>query len=138
MPAALPLRPPPPPPPVFAVPPWPVKLSDTPVIAPAPPPLPRRRRISESALLAAIAERERAAIASGALRPIWTEETTVEDAGVRFIVRSVSSLAQKDAESRRVEPAGAEKRNPFLPPDAELTIGEITPTHVGVAGRGMV
>ena len=86
-------------------------------------------------LLAAIAGRERGAIASGALRPIRTEQTTIEDAGVRFIVRSVSSLAQKDAESRRVAPAGAEKRNPFLPPDPELTIGEITPTHVGVLNK---
>jgi len=69
------------------------------------------------------------------LRPIRTEQTTIEDAGVRFIVRTVSSLAQKDAEFRRLEPAGAEKRNPFLPPDPELTIGEITPTHVGVLNK---
>ena len=54
---------------------------------------------------------------------------------MRFIVRSVSSLAQKDTQSRRADPVGAEPRNPFLPPDAELTIGEITPTHVGVLNK---
>jgi ATP adenylyltransferase len=76
------------------------------------------------------------------LRPIATEESVVEDAGVRFIVRSVSSLAEKGQETPRRAPLGApldrgaeQKRNPFLPPDPALTIGEISPTHVAVLNK---
>ena len=78
-------------------------------------------------------ERERAALAAGALEPIATEETTVEDAGVRFVVRSVSSLERKRLEARRLERAkGEAPRNPLMPPEPPLTVGDITPTHVGV------
>ena len=89
----------------------------------------------------AIVERERAALAAGALQPIATEESFVEDAGVRFIVRSVSSLAEKGRETPRRAPLGAplhrgaDGQNPFLPPDPALTIGEISPTHVGVLNK---
>ena len=76
------------------------------------------------------------------MRPIATEESVVEDAGVRFIVRTVSSLAEKDQEPPRRAPPGAsldrgaeQKRNPFLPPDPALTVGEISPTHVAVLNR---
>ncbi len=95
-------------------------------------------------LRAAIAERERAALAAGALRPIRTDESVVEDAGVRFIVRSVSSLARKGAASQAPRLAslgapldrGAEQaKNPFLPPDPELTIGDVSPSHVGVLNK---
>jgi ATP adenylyltransferase len=57
----------------------------------------------------------------------------LEDGDVRFVVRSVSSLARKRA-------AGAfhkddARPNPFAPPDAELLIGDITPTHFGVLNK---
>ena len=55
---------------------------------------------------AAIVERTRAALAAGALQPIATEQSVVEDAGVRFVVRSVSSLERKRLEARRLEQAG--------------------------------
>jgi ATP adenylyltransferase len=52
---------------------------------------------------------------------------------VRFVVRSVSTLARK-----RTAPAitkdGAPP-NPFAPPDAELVVGDITPTHFGVLNK---
>jgi ATP adenylyltransferase len=86
-------------------------------------------------LWTAIAERERAALASGALQPIATEESFVEDAGVRFVVRSVSSLARKREEARERELKKDGEREPFLPPEAPLTVGEITPTHVGVLNK---
>jgi ATP adenylyltransferase len=57
---------------------------------------------------------------------------------VRFIVRSVSSLARKaDAVGLGTPPAG-DRGNPFLPPDPELTIGEISPTHLGVLNKNPV
>ena len=57
----------------------------------------RRRPISE--LWAAIVERTRTALAAGALQPIATEQGVVEDAGVPFVVRSVSSLERQAAGS---------------------------------------
>jgi ATP adenylyltransferase len=92
----------------------------------------RRPPISEvGGLWAAVVERERAALDAGALQPIATEETAVEDAGVRFLVRSVSSLTAK-AEAK---PAAEQRGNQFLPPEPALTIGEISPTHVGVLNK---
>ncbi len=98
----------------------------------------RRRRppISEGGTLwTALLEREREALASGALRPIATEESVLEDAGVRFILRRVSSLERKaQAGSLAKAPAG-DRGNPFLPPDPALTVGEISPTHVAVLNK---
>jgi len=60
----------------------------------------------------------------------------VEDAGVRFLVRSVSSLERKRLEAKRLEGAKEEgPRNPLMPPEPPLTVGEITPTHVGVLNK---
>ena len=53
----------------------------------------------------AIDARSAAALASGALVPVEAEQVEMDDAGMRFIVRWVSSLAAKDA-SRSAAPAG--------------------------------
>jgi ATP adenylyltransferase len=83
-----------------------------------------------------VLERERAALAAGALQPIATEETTIEDAGVRFVVRSVSSLERKRLEARRLERAQDEApRNPLMPPEPPLAVGDVTSTHVGVLNK---
>jgi ATP adenylyltransferase len=83
-----------------------------------------------------VLERERAALAAGALQPIATEETTIEDAGVPFVVRSVSSLERKRLEAQRVEQAKETRpRNPLMPPEPPLTVGDVTPTHVGVLNK---
>jgi ATP adenylyltransferase len=80
-----------------------------------------------------VLERERAARAAGALQPIATEETVIEDAGVPFIVRSVSSLERKRLEAQRVKEE--RPRNPLMPPEPPLTVGDVTPTHVGVLNK---
>ena len=81
-------------------------------------------------------ERERAALASGALEPIATEETVIEDAGVPFVVRRVSSLERKRLEARRVEQVKAKRpRNPLMLPEPPLTVGDVTATHVGVLNK---
>jgi ATP adenylyltransferase len=84
-------------------------------------------------LAAAIAGRTRAALAGGALEPIETDETALDDGDVRFVVRSVSSLARKRAVSAL--PKDGARPNPFAPPDAELVVGDLTPTHFGVLNK---
>lgn len=76
-----------------------------------------------------LAERVRAARASGALQPIETVEAPLEDAGVRFVVRSVSSLARKPRAAARAE------ADPFLPPEPDLTLGALSATHVAVLNK---
>jgi ATP adenylyltransferase len=60
-------------------------------------------------------------------------ETALEDGDVRFVVRSVSSLARKRAAGAL--PKDTARQNPFAPPDAELVVGDITPTHFGVLNK---
>ena len=80
-------------------------------------------------LLPALRERTRNAIACGALHSIETEQQIIEDSGVRFLVRSVSSLRRK-----RERPS-AGPLHPFLPPEPELTVGALTPTHTAVLNK---
>jgi ATP adenylyltransferase len=69
---------------------------------------------------------------SGVLQPISTRSEMVEDGGIGFVVREVSSLAHKAAAKRAPErPA-----NPFLPPyDPDLLVAEVSATHVGMLNR---
>ena len=61
---------------------------------------------------------------SGALQPIPTRSTTIEEGGIVFEVRVVQALEQK-APAR----SGPIKVDPFLPYDSELFVGELSPTH---------
>lgn len=106
--------------------------------------------------IAAIDGRSAAALASGALVPVQAEQVEMEDAGMRFIVRWVSSLAAKDASKAAVttkaeagggEGAKDEKTvaipggprdpgfNPFLNPDPELTVGPVGAEHVAILNK---
>lgn len=78
---------------------------------------------------------------SGALCPIDTIQTVIEDGGVRFLVREVSSLRRKD-EARKVpstanagNAAGNASGNPFLPYDAELFVTDISDGHVALLNK---
>lgn len=72
---------------------------------------------------------------SGALRTIRTERAIIEDAGIPFLVRWVSSLSAKD--SARV--AAAAHRDPgfdpFLPPERDLTVGPVSDTHLAILNK---
>lgn len=100
----------------------------------------------------AIDTRSAAALASGALVPVQAEQVEIEDAGMRFIVRWVSSLAAKDASRTGANAAEGGKAkdektvaipggprdpnfNPFLNPDPELTVGPIGDTHVAILNK---
>jgi sulfate adenylyltransferase (ADP) / ATP adenylyltransferase len=72
-----------------------------------------------------VAERSEAALRSGALLPIPTATELVTDGEVTFLVRLV----------RGAWPSAAPGRNPFLPPEPELVVSELGPSHRAVLNR---
>lgn len=95
-------------------------------------------QIKAGSLWPTIQRRTQAALRSGKLFPIATEQEFVEDGGVRFLVRVVSSLSRKDAErekhntaTRRVQT----KSNPFLPYEQELFVSDISDTHIALLNK---
>jgi len=76
-----------------------------------------------------------AALAEGALQPIRTEQDWLEQAGLRFSVRWVSSLALKDR--ARVDTVTARRPdfNPFLPPEPALTVAPLGASHCVVLNK---
>ncbi|PCE30686.1 ATP adenylyltransferase family protein [Burkholderia ubonensis] len=86
----------------------------------------------------AVLRRIEHALACGALRPVETTQTTIEDGGVRFLVRQVSSLARKDEEGWKREAGQPAKRasiDPFLPCDPDLFVADITDTHLALLNK---
>jgi ATP adenylyltransferase len=82
-------------------------------------------------LWAAARSRAEAARERGALEPIATTSSVVEESGARFIVRVVDSLARKDAlgAQRASARGGARRADPFLPHDEALHVAEVSATH---------
>ena len=76
----------------------------------------------------------RGALASGALVPMESGCRVIEDGGVPFLVRTAVSLKRKDEarDRRRREPAPA---NPFLPPEPDLVVADVSLTHVAVLNK---
>ncbi|HEV3105522.1 MAG TPA: phosphorylase [Trinickia sp.] len=72
------------------------------------------------------------ALERGALVPIETAQTTLDDAGVRFLVRQVSSLADK-ARARGAKPSSPV--DPFLPHDPDLFVADISATHFALLNK---
>ncbi|CAE6833807.1 hypothetical protein R69746_06611 [Paraburkholderia aspalathi] len=74
------------------------------------------------------------ALRCGALRPIETSQAVIEEGGVRFLVRQVSSLTRKD-EARQAPKPDAGTFNPFLPYDPNLFVADISGTHVALLNK---
>jgi sulfate adenylyltransferase (ADP) / ATP adenylyltransferase len=91
-------------------------------------------QLQPGTLLTAIEQRTREALATAALLPIETDQTVVEEGGVRFLVRSVSNLERKAEERRRMAVA-PQPGNPFLPPEPSLTVGAIGDGHLAVLNK---
>ncbi|WP_233862899.1 ATP adenylyltransferase family protein [Paraburkholderia adhaesiva] len=81
-------------------------------------------------LLAAIEQQSGHALQCGALLPIDTTRTLIDDGGVRFVVREVSSLARKDAGAHTSRAA-----DPFLPYDPDLFVADLSGTHVALLNK---
>jgi ATP adenylyltransferase len=77
------------------------------------------------------------ALKSGALRSFPTNQVFIEDGGVRFIVRILKALKEKSAARvQQDKDVGAGRNsNPFLPPEKELTVADITDTHIAVLNK---
>lgn len=71
------------------------------------------------------------ALQCGALQPLLTEYEFIEERGIQFLVRSLSSLNRKDQNQRRELQASTNKEfNPFLPYDPNLFVTDISETHL--------
>jgi len=77
------------------------------------------------------------ALKTGALLPVSTDHTFIEDAGLRFFVRILASLRRKDEARKQQEVATAsgKKVNPFLPPEKGLIVADITDTHQAILNK---
>jgi ATP adenylyltransferase len=92
----------------------------------------------EGRLWQLLVQRTRSAQAAGALRPIETRGEVITDHGMDFVVRVAANLERKAEDKRqqieRAQTTG-EHVNPFLPPEPELTVGTVSPTHLAVLNK---
>ncbi|MBE0425332.1 MAG: phosphorylase [Nitrospirae bacterium] len=77
------------------------------------------------------------AIRSGALLPIPTDYEFVEDSGIRFFVRILSSLKRKEEARRKMEEASVsgKSENPFLPYDGNLFVSDVSESHIALLNK---
>jgi ATP adenylyltransferase len=77
------------------------------------------------------------ALRTGALLPITTEYTFIEDRGARFFVRVLASIRRKDEERKKQDAREAEgkKANPFLTPEKDLFVADVSDTHLAILNK---
>lgn len=97
----------------------------------------KRRHLQTGTLWPAILRQTEHALRCGALRPIETVQETIEDGGVRFLVRQISSLAHKDKtrQERNAKAVESGEVNPFLPYDPDLFVADLSDTHVALLNK---
>lgn len=74
------------------------------------------------------------AIADGALQAIDTRSTFLEAAGVRFVVRIAENLKRKADEQLQAKEE-TRSADPFLAPEPDLLVAEISETHRAVLNK---
>jgi ATP adenylyltransferase len=77
------------------------------------------------------------ALKTGALLPVPTDHVFVEDDGMRFFVRILAGLRRKDEAKKKqaAESAAGKNANPFLKPDKELMVADISATHLAILNK---
>jgi len=72
------------------------------------------------------------ALYSRALQPVQTECTFIEDGGIQFLIRALirSKIIKHDLPVFK-----GNKANPFLPPEKELVVADISRTHIAVLNK---
>ena len=96
------------------------------------------RRLVPGTLWPAIVRQTEHALSCGALRPIDTQQSVIDDCGVRFVVRQVSSLTRKEQDRERAQKLQTDKRphpNPFLPYEPDLFVADISDTHLALLNK---
>ena len=88
-------------------------------------------------LRASVAAATARALAAGALQSIPTGQASIEDGGVRFLVRVLATHARKREERERTAAAG-KPANPFLPYERDLFVADVSATHVGILNKFQV
>ena len=92
-------------------------------------------KVQETALVpgtlwSTIQHRTQVALANHAVQPIATRQLTLAEGGVDFLVRKISSFAQKHDDQIALESKPkASSNNPFLPYEPDLYVGEVAPYH---------
>lgn len=78
-----------------------------------------------------MAETSSAAVDSGALQPISTTSWIIEDGGVRFLARVLENIERK-----RLDPVEkGDGFDPFLHPEKELFVAELSATHIAILNK---
>lgn len=77
-------------------------------------------------------QRMESALALGALQPVDTETVIVPDGEISFLVHILTHLRDKSLTTSKQRAEGV---NPFLPPDPDLLIARISPTHLCVFNK---
>jgi sulfate adenylyltransferase (ADP) / ATP adenylyltransferase len=85
--------------------------------------------LESGGLWSQVQERARGALETGALLPLETRSKVLPEAGIPFAIQYASTLREKHARD------GEASESPFLPPDPDLTVAEISPTHLAVLNR---
>jgi ATP adenylyltransferase len=85
-----------------------------------------KQRLPTGTLWGEIRARTESAIAKGALHTIATDYHILQQGGLAFMVRVAQNLQRK---------AKDKATHPFLPPEPELTVADITPTHLAVLNK---
>ncbi|MEM5312875.1 DUF4922 domain-containing protein [Paraburkholderia sp. JHI869] len=90
-------------------------------------------------LRAAIEQQTAHALACGALHPIETAHTFIDDGGMRFYVRVAGNLARKEAArltpQTSVASTAQPPRDPFLPYEPDLFVADLSATHVALLNK---
>ena len=92
----------------------------------------------QGSLRSLLAQRTQHALACGALLPIETDQRIVEDHGIPFLVRMVSSLKHKDQEHKQggsENERSKETADPFVPFDRDLFVAAVSDTHVALLNK---
>ncbi len=93
----------------------------------------KQLRLESGTLWRKTLDRTERALRIGALLPISTESTFINDSGVDFQVRMVSNLARKKEEKEGIAKNNGmlkKKQNPFLPYEDDMFVADISNTHV--------
>ena len=96
-----------------------------------------RLLIEKGTLWESIVRSTRSAIAQRAILPIPTEYAFIEDSGMRFFVRILAGLRKKDEAATKKGPDSGPAGiiDPFLPPEKDLLLGDISDTHLAVLNK---